>query len=238
MHELPLKPLKEDYMSNVGLRIKQTINRPERSLIQGFRNIPVANIGDCMNRMFCLDSSIRPVNDNPLLGPAFTVKVRPGDNLLLHKALDMAKAGDIIVVDGHGETSNALIGELMVLWAIKRGIAGIIVDGAIRDVGRLKTVSIPVYAAGISPAGPYKDGPGEINFPVACGGVLINPGDILVGDADGVVVINPNDAADVLKKAKAKSADEQNTINDIENLAWDRAWVDAALKARGCELVD
>lgn len=225
-------------MSNAGLRIKQTINRPGASLIQGFKDIPVANIGDSMNRMFCLDAAIRPVNDNPLLGPAFTVRVRPGDNLLLHKALDMAKPGDIIVVDGHGETSNALIGELMVLWAIKKGIGGIIVDGAIRDLKRLKTVSIPVYAAGTTPAGPYKDGPGEINFPIVCGGVPINPGDILAGDADGVVVINPKDAPAVLERAKAKSAAEQQTMKEIEELAWDRTWIDAALKAKGCELID
>jgi RraA family protein len=222
-------------MTNTGLRIKQTINRPDQRLIAGFKDLPVANIADCMNRMFCLDARIRPVNDRPLLGPALTVKVRPGDNLMLHKALDLAKPGDIIVVDGNGETANALIGELMILWAMKKGIAGVIVDGAVRDIARLKTFDIPVYAAGVTPAGPYKDGPGEINFPVVCGGVVVNPGDILVGDADGVVVINPDDAATVLENARAKSAAEQKTMVEIDNMAWGREWVDAALKARGCE---
>ena len=163
------------------------------------------------------------------------MKVRPGDNLLLHKALDMAAPGDIIVVDGQGDMSNALIGELMVMWAIKRRLGGIIIDGAIRDVSRLKTLSIPVYAAGVTPAGPYKEGPGEINFPVVCGGVVVNPGDIIVGDADGVVVINPRDAHSVLEKASAKSRDEQQTLQDIENGSWDRTWVEALLKAKGCE---
>jgi RraA family protein len=224
-------------MSNVGLRINETISRPEPSLLQGFKNIPVANIGDSVNRMFCMHSSIRPVNENPLLGPAFTVKVRPGDNLLLHKAIDMACPGDIVVVDGQGETSNALIGELMVLWAIKKNLGGFIIDGAIRDVARLKSVSIPIYAAGVNPAGPYKDGPGEINFPVVCGGVMVNPGDILVGDADGIIVINPNDARTVLEKARAKSEDEHRVMKDIENLRWDREWVDIALKAKGCDFI-
>lgn len=222
-------------MPNVGFRINDSIIRPDSSLIGAFKDLPVANIGDSVNRTFCMASSIRPFNGNALLGPAFTVKVRPGDNLLLHKALDMAQPGDIIVVDGQGETSNALMGELMVLWAIKRGIGGVVVDGAIRDVTRLRSVSIPIYAAGVNPAGPYKDGPGEINYPVACGGVVVNPGDILVGDADGVVVIQPRDAQDVLDKAKAKSQAEQQTIAEIESGTWDRAWVDAALQAKGCE---
>ena len=222
-------------MPNVGLRINALINRPTPELIAAFRDLPVANIGDSVNRTFCMDSSIRPYNSHALLGPAFTVKVRPGDNLLLHKALDMAAPGDIIVVDGQGDMSNALIGELMVMWAIKRRLGGIIIDGAIRDVSRLKTLSIPVYAAGVTPAGPYKEGPGEINFPVVCGGVVVNPGDIIVGDADGVVVINPRDAHSVLEKASAKSRDEQQTLQDIENGSWDRTWVEALLKAKGCE---
>ena len=222
-------------MPNVGLRINALINRPAPELISAFRDLPVASIGDSVNRTFCMDSSIRPYTSHALLGPAFTVKVRPGDNLLLHKALDMAAPGDIIVVDGQGDMSNALIGELMVMWAIKRRLGGIIIDGAIRDVSRLKTLSIPVYAAGVTPAGPYKEGPGEITFPVVCGGVVVNPGDIIVGDADGVVVINPRDAHSVLEKASAKSRDEQQTLQDIENGSWDRTWVEALLKAKGCE---
>jgi RraA family protein len=223
-------------MTNVGLRINETIDRPQKSLIDAFKGLPVANIGDSVNRTFCMHPSIRPYNDNLLAGPAFTVKARPGDNLMLHKALDLAAPGDIIVVDGQGDMSNALIGELMVLWAIKRGLGGIIIDGAIRDVTRLKTVSIPVYAAGVTPAGPYKEGPGEINFAVVCGGVVVNPGDIIVGDADGVVVIRPGDAANVLEKANAKSRDEQQTLRDIENGTWARGWVDSTLVAKGCEL--
>jgi regulator of RNase E activity RraA len=143
-------------MTNVGLRINESMVRPQASLIDAFKGLPVANIGDSMNRTFCMHPSIRPYNDNTLVGPAFTVKVRPGDNLLLHKALDLAAPGDVIVVDGQGDMANALIGELMVLWAMKRGLGGLVIDGAIRDVTRLKTVSIPVYAAGVTPAGPYK----------------------------------------------------------------------------------
>jgi RraA family protein len=223
-------------MTNIGLRINESIIRPQASLIDAFKGLPVANIGDSMNRTFCMHPSIRPYNDNTLAGPAFTVKVRPGDNLLLHKALDLAAPGDVIVVDGQGDMANALIGELMVLWAMKRGLGGLVIDGAIRDVTRLKTVGIPVYAAGVTPAGPYKEGPGEINFPVVCGGVVVNPGDIIVGDADGVVVIRAEDARNVLDKASAKSLAEQQTLLDIENGTWARDWVDSTLAAKGCAL--
>jgi RraA family protein len=221
---------------NVGMRINESIIRPDQGLIDLFKDIPVANIGDSMNRAFCMHPSIRPYNACPLLGPAFTVKVRPGDNLLLHKALDLAAPGDIIVVDGQGDMSNALIGELMVLWAIKRQLGGLVIDGAIRDVSRLKTVDLPVYAAGVTPAGPYKEGPGEINFPVMCGGVVVHPGDIIVGDADGVIVIKPEDAHSVFEKASAKSKAEHQTMVEIESGSWDRTWVDATLAAKGCEI--
>lgn len=225
-------------MSNVGLRIYKKVNRPSKELIASFAGLPVANIADMMNRMFCIDAQIRPMNSAPLLGPAFTVKVRPGDNLLIHKALDMAEPGDILVVDAGGDMTNSLIGELMVLWAKRRGLGGFIIDGAIRDIGELKNMEIPVYAKGITPAGPYKDGPGEINGAICCGGVVINPGDILLGDEDGIVVIKPEDAQATLEKAKAKNAAEQKTMVDIENLEWDRMWVDKALNERGCEYID
>ena len=225
-------------MANVGFRIKKSIQRPAKELIEGFAGLPVANIADMMNRVFCLDAKIRPMNSAPLCGPAFTISTRPGDNLLLHKALDMAQPGDILVVAAQGELSNSIMGELMALWAIKRGLGGFIFDGAIRDIGTLKNMEIPIYASGITPAGPYKDGPGEINFAVSCGGVVINPGDILVGDEDGVVVIKPEDAPELLQKAQAKNLAEQKIMEEIENMAWDRTWVDKALAERGCEYID
>lgn len=225
-------------MKNTGFRIFNHIQRPEKSLIEAFRGLPVANVADMMNRMFCLDARIRPINEQTLLGPAFTIKSRPGDNLLLHKALDLAIPGDILVVDAQGDLSNAIMGELMVLWAKKRNLGGFIIDGAIRDAGTLKKIDIPIYAAGITPAGPYKDGPGEINGSVVCGGVGINPGDILLGDEDGIVVIKPEDAAEILKKAEGKNEAEKKTMQEIETLSWDRTWVDRALKEKGCVYID
>jgi RraA family protein len=225
-------------LANVGLRIYTKIDRPRRELVEGFAGIPVANIADAMNRMSCVDAKIRPMNNVLLLGTAFTVKSRPGDNLLLHKAIDMAAVGDVIVVDAQGDTTNSVMGELMLIWAQQRGIAGFIVDGAIRDAATVKNMDIPVYAAGITPKGPYKDGPGEINVPVSCGGVVVKPGDILVGDTDGVVVIDPQDAPEILEKAKATVAKEAGMMEEVKNKTWDRTWVDKALRDKGCEYID
>lgn len=225
-------------MINPGFRIKRSFPRPDRSLVEGFRGIPAANIGDNMNRVACMNARIAPLNATPLLGSAFTVKVRAGDNLMLHKAMDMAEPGDVIVIDAQNEHSYAITGELMVRWMWRRGLAGIIVDGCIRDVDSLRQMDFPVYATGATPNGPLKEGGGEINFPVVCGGLVVNPGDILVGDADGVAVINPADAAAVMAKAKAQNAKETQVMREIENLTWDRSWVDASLAAKGCEFVD
>ena len=224
-------------MSNVGFRIQSRINCPDKNLVEAFRGIPVANISDNMNRTCCLHARIRPMNSVPLLGPAFTVKTRPGDNLLLHKAVDMAMPGDVIVVDGQGNLEYALIGELMFLWARERGIAGIVVDGAVRDADALRAMDIAAYAAGITPAGPSKEGPGEINFPISCGGVLINPGDIMIGDCDGIVAIHSEDAPEVLKKAQATVKKEADIIRDIKNREWDRSWVDKVLRDKNCEFI-
>lgn len=226
-------------MPNPGMRVKKSFPRPDKALVEAFASIPVANIGDNMNRIACMNARIRPMNAGRLLGCAFTVKVRAGDNLLFHKAIDMAQPGDIIVIDAQNEQSYAILGELMIMWLRRRGITGVVVDGCIRDHDALREMGdIAIYATGITPNGPLKEGGGEINFPVMCGGIVVNPGDIIVGDSDGVVAINPADAPDVLKKALAHNAKEAKTMKDIENLAWDRSWVDAALQAKGCEFVD
>ncbi|MFD0682262.1 MULTISPECIES: RraA family protein [unclassified Paenibacillus] len=225
-------------MSNAGFRIYTKINRPSSDLVQSFKGLPVANIADSMNRFGCVDAQIKPYNSSPLLGTAFTVKARIADNLLFHKALDMAQLGDIIVVDVQGDLVNAVTGEMMVRYAMSRGIAGFLIDGAVRDVGVLRQIDFPVYAKGATPKGPYKNGPGEINVPVSCGGVVINPGDIIVGDEDGVVVISPNDAAEIAEKAKEKAAKEAASIKKIAEGNADKSWVDRELAALGCEIID
>jgi regulator of RNase E activity RraA len=225
-------------MANVGFRIFTKINRPSKDLVEAFRGLPVANIADEMNRFYCVDAKIKPLNDKPLLGTAFTVKARAADNLMFHKAIDLAQPGDIIVVDVRGDMTNSVTGEIMMRQVLKKGISGVVVDGAVRDAEALRAMDLAIYAAGITPKGPYKDGPGEINVPICCGGQVVKPGDIIVGDADGIVVIDPQDAPEILEKARAKYNQEQTKFKAIEEGTMDRSWVDKSLTKLGCQIID
>ncbi|GAB2907302.1 RraA family protein [Paralcaligenes ginsengisoli] len=172
-----------------------------------------------------------------LSGPAFTVKTRPGDNLMVHKALDLAQPGDVIVVDAGGDLTNAIIGEIMVSTAQKRGIAGLVINGAVRDVGAIGTGHFPVYAAGITHRGPYKNGPGEINVSISLDGMIVEPGDLIVGDEDGLLCV-PFDHIDaVYEAAKTKHELEIKIMADIANGSLDTSWIDASLNHLNCEIV-
>lgn len=198
----------------IGNRIYNNIERPDPALVEKFRGLPSSNINDMMNRLYCMRGNIkrRGQLDTWLLGTAVTAKVPDGDNVFVHRALDVAQPGDVVVVDGNGCTSRSLMGEIMFTYAQNKGIAGIIVDGAIRDMEALYHLDIPVYAAAVTPQGPYKNGPGEINVPVSCGGQVVFPGDILVGDADGVVVVRKEFAEEILQLALDKKASEDATL--------------------------
>jgi len=197
---------------NVGFREFTNVNRPDKELVERFRNIPTSNINDMMNRLYCMNGSIKRMNAHNMLGTAITVKAPLGDNLAFHRALDVAKPGDILVVDGGGCCDRSLAGEIMITYAEIKGIAGIVVDGALRDLDGILKSSIPIYCKAITPQGPFKNGPGEINVPVCCGGVAVLPGDIIVGDADGVVVIRPEDAPHIIEKAENKLASEEKKL--------------------------
>jgi RraA family protein len=224
-------------MSNIGFRICSKITRPPKELMEPFAKFPIPNIADNMGRLFCADPEIKPYNSAKLLGPAFTVRVPAGDNLMFHKAIDLAEPGDILVIDGQGYKTRSLVGEIMTRWAMARKLGGFVVDGAIRDLGAIKELDFPVYARAVCPMGPYKNGPGEINVPIACGGALVAPGYIVVGDEDGVVFIDPRDAADLIKKTKAHNDKELDTFAQIKAGTLDRGWVDKALKEKGCEFI-
>jgi len=191
-------------MDNIGLRIFQEIKRPDPAVIELFRGIPTSCIGDNTNRLYCMESALRPFNDKPLLGCAFTVKAPVGDNLVLHAAMDLAQPGDIIVVDAQGCLDRSMMGEIMLTYGMQRGLAGFVIDGAIRDADGILKINMPVYAKGVTPQGPFKHGPGEINVPIACGKQAVLPGDILVGDGDGIVVIRNDENAPALAAAARK----------------------------------
>lgn len=225
-------------MANVGFRVFTKVNRPAKDLIEGFKELPVANIADMMNRTSVLDARIKKISKGDLLGPAFTVKTRAGDNLMFHKALQMAEAGDVIIIDAHGDETNSITGEIMMHTAIYKKLGGIIIDGAVRDIATLREMEIPIYATGVTPAGPYKEGPGEINAPISIGSVVVRPGDILIGDDDGIVVVRPEDAPELIEKTRKKHATEIETIKAIQEGRRDNSWIDKELTTRGCEIIE
>lgn len=207
-------------MITIGNRIYTQIRRPAPELVQMFRGLPSSNINDEINRLYCMHDYMRLLNPDtarPLLGTAITVKAPIGDNLFFHQALDMAQPGDIIVVDGASGCNRSLAGEIMLRFAEKKGLAGIVVDGCLRDLDGIVRLEMPVYAKGVTPQGPWKFGPGEINVPIACGGQVVFPGDILVGDRDGIVVVRPQDAAMIAEAAQKKKAGEDKTFELMES---------------------
>jgi RraA family protein len=223
-------------MSNVGCRIISDFERPDKSLVEAFKDIPVANIDDCMNRIAAVNYEIKPVNKAKLLGTAFTVKVPQGDNLMFHKAMDMAEEGDVIVIDAGGGTSHAIFGELMINYCKLRKLAGVIVDGCIRDHDTISKLDFPVYAKGAIPNGPYKNGPGEINTIISFGGQIVHPGDIITGDEDGIIAIRPDEAKELADKAKNVEIKEKEIMDTmIKEGTYIRPWVDSKLKEIGCE---
>lgn len=223
---------------SVGFRINSSFKRPSKELVSSFKGLPVANIADCMNRICCLDSALRPYNKVPLLGTAFTVKVPCGDNLMLHKAIELAQDGDVIVVNGFGCMQRSLCGGLMMETARQKGIKGFIIDGCIRDCEDILTYdNFSCYARGVQPNGPFKNGPGEISFPVAVGYQVINPGDIIVGDQDGVVVIDPKDAYDISKAAKEIFEGEKKKMENYSKGIVNRDWLYKSLESKNCEIL-
>ncbi len=193
-----------------------------------FYDLPTTCISDVLNGMNNLDPSIKPLQDSyKVAGRAFTVKIPAGDNTMVLKAIKEASPGDVLVVDAKGESYRAVAGDFVVSLAQKLGIAGIIVDGVIRDLIGVRSLNFPVFSKGTTVAASFKNGAGEINVPISCGGVSITPGDIIVGDADGVVVIPQADAEKVLEKALAKlKKDEQREASALQDEASARKYLE------------
>ena len=219
------------------MRILDIPKRPDPRLIAELGKMVTPHLSDSMERLYAGGHPLRPMHkEGKLAGPAFTVKTAAGDNLLVHRALDTARPGDVIVVDAGGWLDNAIIGELMMSRAKQRGVAGIVIWGAIRDSAEIGAGSYPVFAAGVTHRGPYKNGPGEINVPVVIGGMPVNPGDIIVGDADGLVAVPQESAERILASAKSILEKETASMKQILAGTVDRSWVDKALKEKGYKL--
>jgi regulator of RNase E activity RraA len=182
------------------------------SLITEFSGVATSIISDNMERLPGATGILPYHAGGPLIGTALTVKTRQGDNLAIHAALKVARPGDVIVVDGGGDVSQALIGEIILTHAESIGVAGFVIDGAIRDVVAIRASRLPCYARGVTHKGPYKNGPGAINVPISIGGLVVKPGDLIVGDDDGIVAIEPSVAERLLPGIRAQEELERNKI--------------------------
>lgn len=225
----------------IGNRVYLKRELPSKELVERYGKLPASNVGDCMSRMSSLpaDINLKSSPKGKMCGVALTVKARPGDNLMLHQALNMAQEGDIIVLSNNGDRNQAIMGEIMYRYlADFKKVAGIVIDGPIRDIDSISKLECPIYATGTTPAGPFKEGPGEVNVPISIGGIAINPGDIILGDEDGVIVIDKRDAEDLIEKAEANALADHAKVMKASSGTANREWVKETLLKKGVEFID
>jgi RraA family protein len=205
----------------------------DAKVIAALREIPVAALSDNMHRNIGtvgLHPYHRP-GKQTMAGTAVTARSRGGDNLTYLRALEFCRPGDVLVIDAGGDLNNAVVGGILSFYAASAGLAGVVIDGALRDVAEIRERDFPVYARGVTHRGPYKDGPGEINVPVSVGGMVVNPGDVVVGDQDGLLAIPQQGIEELIEKAIAHLQAEARTIQAMKEGRWDRSFIDA-LEAR------
>ena len=178
-------------------------------IIKQFMMLPTGNICDVSDKGTNMDSELKPISSKfKLAGQSTTVKCYPGDNLTIHKAIYEAEPGSVLVITTQGYSKAGYFGEILATACMERGLAGVIIDGGCRDANDIESLGFPVFCRALNPGGTVKESVGEINVPIECGGVIVNPGDIVIGDRDGIVVVDINKAEDVLKKAQAKFKSE------------------------------
>lgn len=218
----------------VALTIRRTIEGPDPSLADAFRNAPTGFVTDAFNGQGCLDHRIKPLLPGTrICGPALTCLCAPTDLLAAMASLDYARKGDVIVIATRGDETAAVIGDRWAYWAKRIGVAGVVVDGLARDLAGLVDVGLPIFARGICPNSGFKNGPGEINTRVSCGGVAIEPGDVIVGDQDGVVAIPRSRAADVAAQLKLVEQREATLDAELRGAAQAKFWNEDSARQRG-----
>lgn len=218
-----------------NLDVRRNYPKVSEDLVRQAAELPASILADVYGRRGTVSGRIAALSPTmKVAGPALTVEVRPGDNLMIHAALSIAKPGDVIIVDGKGDQTCALIGEIMVSQAMALGVAGMVLDAAIRDTEALREKGFPVWSRGYNPCGPTKNVPGRVNHPISIAGITVNPGDLVVGDADGVVVIERERVAEMIDLGRKKVADERKRLDSIARReALTPAWLAGALKTAG-----
>jgi regulator of RNase E activity RraA len=230
-------PRSADLHPGPGFRIQLNFPRLEPAEYTGLADFATPDISDLLNRLYALDSEIACLNGRgrPLVGLACTVRVYPGDNLMVHKSLDVARPNDVVVVAANAGRSNAVLGDIVSRKAVHRGIAGFVVDGLVRDLPNMP-VGFPVYARGTTPMGPLHRGPGEINYPIACGGVVVNAGDVIVADDAGVVVVPRLVVHDLLHRLRSHADGNEAYLAAVNRGEFSNAWVDRQLAEHDCPI--
>ncbi|HSK24597.1 MAG TPA: hypothetical protein VK906_15535 [Egicoccus sp.] len=201
---------------------------PSGDVVERYGALASSLVSDVFDRWS--GTNIAPVSGlapgEVVAGPAFTCRTRPGDNLAVHKALDLARPGEILLIEAGGAVDRAILGGLMGFYAKQQGVAALVVDGAVRDKSDLDRLGPPVFARGLSQLGPYKDGPGELRCPVSIGGLVVADGDLIVADEDGITCVPRARMHEILELAEIKKADEEGQFAAIERGEWDRSWID------------
>ena len=233
------KPRSAHLHPGPGFRVRVDFARPPASLVRDFAPFPTPDMSDMLNRLYAVSPAVRCLSGehHRVCGPACTVKVFPGDNLMVHKALDVLEPGDVVVIDAGGSQQNAVLGDLISTKAKHRGAAGFVIDGYVRDLPNIKELDLPVFARGTTPIGPLHRGPGEINFPVCCGGVVVNAGDLVVGDAMGVVIVPREIAPELLERLRKHEAANAAYFDSVKRGVFSNEWVDQILTTLECPMI-
>lgn len=230
------KPKSAEMHPGPGFRVRYRFERPDPELVAGLGKFDTPDLSDLMNRLYAMIPAIRNMTAENLriLGPALTVRVYPGDNLMVHKCLDIVEPGDVVVIDAGGSVMNGVLGDLISTKARHRGVQGFVVDGLIRDLPEIRELGdFPVFARGVTPIGPLHRGPGEINHPISAGGIVVHPGDIVVGDANGVVIVPKEVAGDLLARLRDRADREVEYRAAVQRGEFSNEWVDNLLFESG-----
>jgi RraA family protein len=222
-----------------GFRVYTKVARPPRAIVECFDGMPTGDVCDAMGRMGAVLPAIKPIASHwRAVGPAVTVRCRPGDNVLVWKGLEVAEPGDVLVISTEGYTQHASYGGLISVACKRKGLAGMVTDGSVRNTKVMLEADFPVWAAGVVPSSPHKHGPGEVNTPVSCGGQVVRPGDIVVADQDGVAVVPAHDAEIVHERALAVIRREEQRLHEIHNDPLIPEYVDEVLREGHCEIIN